>query len=585
MGSGRDHQGTDQLGPLRTAWGIVRLYPREASQAIVLLLLAGIAESVGVMTLLPLLRIAGGQAGGDPITNVLDSAMAAVGLHASVYTLSALIVLTLSLKGLLFMLAMRKAGYVGADAATTLRFELTDALMNARWTYFISQPAGAFTNALGTEALRVSMMVTYSCYFAARVIQAALYLVLAIFVSWYVTIGGIIAGTALFSALGFLIRRAKRAGIRQTELYQEQSTRLADSLTGFKALRAMGRLEGVKKFLHEGSSNLDAAYRRQVSSEAMLTSIQEPFIALFLAAGIVITLGIVDLPLVKVIFMAAVFQRVMTRLTTAQVSYQLVAANESAYRSLRSSIDEALRVREDNEGRRLPTLKRGVTFVGVSFNYESSPVISDLNLFIPAGRLTAILGPSGVGKTTVVDLLTGLLKPQAGDISVDGVSLAEIDLERWRNEIGYVPQETILLHASVVDNILLDHKGLTLTDVERALRQAEAWEFVAQLPEGINTLVGERGIRLSGGQRQRIGLARSLIHRPSLLVLDEATTGLDPNMERSILATLQRLTPSTTLVCISHQEALIAAADLAYRLRRQGAEVIKKIDQPTSSPS
>lgn len=539
-----------------------------------LLLLASFSEALGVVTVLPLLAVAGGQGRESAgLAGFIFEGFQALDISPSIYSLAALIVLALALKGLLFMFAMSQVGYVAADAATDLRLTLADALMNARWTYFIQQRTGFLSNALGTEALRVSMLVTQACYMAAGAIQAILYVGLALFVSWYATLGGVIAGAALFGTLGFLIRRAKAAGLEQTESYRAQAASLADSLFALKPLRAMGRLEGIKKVLQEGASRLGAGYRNQVASQALLTAIQEPFMAVFLSVGIVLTVGVLGLPLVQVLFMAVIFQRIVTRLSAAQSAYQIVAANDSAYRSLRQSIDTAKRAGEMTSGTREPTLDEDIRFLDVSFSYEDAPILSHLDIYIPSRRLTAILGPSGVGKTTILDLLCGLLKPE-GEIAIDGVSMGELDVNRWRDMIGYVPQETVVLHSSVADNILLDHEGLDRQDVERALKKAGAWDFVAQLPEGMDTVVGERGARLSGGERQRVGIARALVHDPALLILDEATTALDPVTEASVLSTVRLLTSSTTVVAVSHQQALVTAADLVYRLHRDGLEVM-----------
>jgi len=185
---------------------------------------------------------------------------------------------------------------------------------------------------------------------------------------------------------------------------------------------------------------------------------------------------------------------------------------------------------------------------------------------IPAGSLTVVMGPSGAGKTTLVDLVVGLLQPDAGEIRVDGVPLREIAAREWRLQIGYVPQETLMLHQSVALNVTLGDPSVPLADVDDALRAAGASEFVAALPEGVETIVGERGLRLSGGQRQRLALARALVRKPSLLVLDEATTALDPATEREICETLRALRGAVTIVAICHHGHLAEVADLVYRV-------------------
>src|SRR5690606_38977597 len=170
----------------------------------------------------------------------------------------------------------------------------------------------------------------------------------------------------------------------------------------------------------------------------------------------------------------------------------------------------------------------------VGFAYDGYPVFGDLSLEIPAGAMTVLIGPSGAGKTTVIDLVIGLIRPQSGSIRVDGLDLTGIDLRAWRRLIGYVPQDTVLLHDSILHNVTLGDPALTTADAEQALRAAGIWDFVAALPEGLYTQVGERGGKLSGGQRQRVAIARALVNEPRLLILDEATSALDPTSEQEI---------------------------------------------------
>ena len=196
-----------------------------------------------------------------------------------------------------------------------------------------------------------------------------------------------------------------------------------------------------------------------------------------------------------------------------------------------------------------------------------------------------LVGASGAGKTTVVDLIIGLLRPQKGEIWIDELSLAHVDLKRWRSMIGYVPQETLLLHDSVFNNITLGDPDLGPESVENALRAAGALEFVEAMPQGMHSIVGERGGKLSGGQRQRIAIARALVHQPQLLILDEATSALDPDSESTIGRTLQKLRGALTIIAISHQQTLIQSADRAYCIENGQALLVDTADPDSDRPS
>ena len=185
---------------------------------------------------------------------------------------------------------------------------------------------------------------------------------------------------------------------------------------------------------------------------------------------------------------------------------------------------------------------------------------------MPAGGITAIVGPSGAGKTTVIDLVTALLRPQEGEVLIDDLPLQRVDWRAWRRMIGYVPQDTVLLHDTVRNNVTLGDPELTEADAVSALRAAGIWDVVSGMPEGLDTIVGERGGKLSGGQRQRVAIARALAHKPRVLILDEATSALDPETEAAICRTLEGLRGELTIVAISHQSPLVDVADRVYRM-------------------
>ncbi len=188
------------------------------------------------------------------------------------------------------------------------------------------------------------------------------------------------------------------------------------------------------------------------------------------------------------------------------------------------------------------------------------------SLTIPAREVTALVGMSGAGKTSVADLVLGLVRPSRGEVWIDDLPLAEADLRAWREQVGYVPQDIALFRESVGANVSLGDPAITPSDVEAALGAAGALDFVRALPRGIDTELGERGAGLSGGQRQRLAVARALVRNPALLVLDEATTALDPESEAAICESVRGLRGRVTVLVISHQTALVDLADRVYRI-------------------
>ena len=211
-------------------------------------------------------------------------------------------------------------------------------------------------------------------------------------------------------------------------------------------------------------------------------------------------------------------------------------------------------------------LDQSIDFESVSFAYGEHRILDKVSFSIPAGVMTCLVGDSGSGKTTIADLVIGLIQPETGVIRVDGHDLHALDVHLWRHSIGYVPQENLLLHDSILHNVALGDPSLKREDAESALKLAGAWDFVSKLPHGVDSVVGERGTLLSGGQRQRIMIARALAHHPKLLILDEATSALDPATEAGICATLRSLRGQLTILAVSHQSAMADIADEVYRV-------------------
>ncbi|MBI4228037.1 MAG: ATP-binding cassette domain-containing protein, partial [Candidatus Omnitrophica bacterium] len=219
-------------------------------------------------------------------------------------------------------------------------------------------------------------------------------------------------------------------------------------------------------------------------------------------------------------------------------------------------------VRETPAAALLPRLSRGITFDHVSFRYPASPapVLGDVTLAIARGELVAVVGPSGAGKTTLVNLLPRFYDPTGGRVLIDGVDLRQVTLASLRAQIGIVTQETFLFHESVRANIAFGAPGADEAGILAAARAANAHEFISRLPQGYDTVIGERGVKLSGGERQRLAIARAILRNPPILILDEATSQLDTASERLVQEALERLTEGRTAVVIAHRLSTVRRA-------------------------
>ncbi len=548
-----------------------RAYPWQTLTMVFILLVSGVVEGLGLSALLPLLALASGEdiLGGKSaaIKRAVTQVLHHVGLTPSIGTLLVIILVSLALKSFLLMFANSRVGYMVARVTTDLRLALLRALLTTRWEYFVRQRVGKLVSVFGGEASRASAAFLSGVRMGALCVQTIVCAVVALLVSWKATLPVLLGGTLILLALRRLVRRARGAGRKQTKATNTLISQLTDSLLSIKPLKSMAREYLADAVLVRETNLVNRAVEKQIFAKEALRGFQEPGLTALLLLGLYVALVRWHMPISDVLILVLLLARVVGQLGKLQLQYQDMTASEAAYWSFKNTLEEAKAERETTLGNKAPSLIRAIRLERVSFAYGDHQVLRDASFNFPAGSFTAIVGPSGAGKTTVVDLVIGLLRPQEGEVDIDDLPLAEIDVRSWRRMIGYVPQETLLLHDSIFINVTLGDRGLSEEDVKQALWSAGAWGFVEEMPEGMHTTVGERGSRLSGGQRQRIAIARALVHRPKLLILDEATTALDPATEAAICATLRELRGQLTILAISHQPAILEVADRAYRLQ------------------
>jgi ATP-binding cassette subfamily C protein len=535
---------------------------------VVLMVLAGLAEGIGVITIIPVLQFADqsqppqGGVGGAIIT-----VLGYLHLPPTLEILLIVIVLTITMKAVFLFFAGRQIGFTVAGVVRDLRLQLMRAFFDVRWTFFQKQTSGQIVNSVMHEANASAAAYSEACRILAAAIQMLAYVAVATAISWQVSLAGIGAGAGIMIVGQRFIGQSRSAGRAEAIGLRSLSSRLVDMFGGIKALKAMGRQDLVWPLVEYEVEALNRASRSSIRATETLRAFQEPIVTLILAVGLFLALRVAGQPLSTVLVMAFILFRVISNINTIQMRYQFVVKGESAFFSLWSSLRRAEDNREpDGGGRPFTGIKQGIRFEHIHFAYDDHEVLKGVDVEIPIGSFVAILGGSGAGKTTLVDLLVGLIRPDEGQIVIDDTPLNEFDLTSWRTSLGYVPQEMLLFNQSIFTNVTLGDPAFDRGDAERALRLAGAWDFVEAQPNGLDHEIGERGGQLSGGQRQRIAIARALIGRPELLIMDEVTAALDPTTEQAICETLRSLAGQVTILSISHQPAMQAAADTAYLL-------------------
>ena len=540
--------------------------------------MGGVAQGIGLASLLPTISIALGDGNGTPSQTVatVTEWLNFVGIEPDIITLVVFVVSTLILKNILTLVAMTYVGYTVADITTNFRRDLVNELLLVRWGFFTKQPLGKITNALSSEANRAGEAYVRVANLIVFAMQALVYTVVAFFISWQAALMAIVVGISVALSLGFLIRSAKRAGIKQTRYTRSFITYLSDTLNNIKPIKAMGRQSDFKRLLDKNISKLQRALRKQVIAKEALKASNETLAAMVIAFGITMAIVYWGFPPAELAVMGLVLAQLVKNFNKMQTEYQKAVVAESAYYSLLEQIAETRAEREPDPSSKKPVLERLCHFEDVHFSHPHCPVLNGVTLDFYKKAITVLTGPSGSGKTTITDILLGFYAPETGQVLLDERPLQEFSLRKWRSMIGYVPQEPILFHDTILSNITLGNAEVSEDNVKNALRLAGGLEFVEKMQMGLYSDVGEKGTMLSGGQRQRIAIARALVCNPTILILDEVTSALDPDSEQEIVQNIRGLSGKITVVAITHRPAFVDIADRVYHLNAGKVSSVKE---------
>ena len=541
------------------------------------LVLASVAEIMSMSAMLPALLAVSGESSSLPpaFTTVINTTLAMTGLPETVAGFTIAVVLMLIVRTILLGAALTYAGFSIANVSTKLREDLLNAMFDTRWRYFVDHRAGRIANTISVDATRAGQAYLESAKFVAAVVQGIGYLALAMMASFQFAIAGAIAGTIIVAGMGKLIAVSRRAGQRQTESTSQLVTIVADALNNIKPIKSMARTVPFIAMFGTNLQALNKSIKLQVLSSQAVDRGNDILISVLIGGAFFLAVGVWEITLASVTVVGIIAFQSISVVRHLQKFLQRGAELEASYHAVHDMSEKLTREAERVGGAQDITLDDGCAFDRVTFAHEDQPTVENVSLFIPSGKITVLQGPSGAGKTTIVDLLLGLHEPASGRITIDGRPLDQLSLKAWRSNIGYVPQELSLLHSNLRDNIALGNTDLSDEDLGEALRLADAEDFVNSLPDGLDSNAGEMGGRLSGGQRQRIALARALVGRPKLLILDEVTSALDPETEASICRNALGLAGEFTIIAITHRPAWSKIADRLYKVENGAALEIK----------
>jgi ATP-binding cassette subfamily C protein len=489
------------------------------------------------------------------------SAHDAAGVHGPSLVLSLLtLVLVTAAQGALNLLQLRLAVAINHDVVAGLRRQLFDRMCRADWARYTGFRMSDLLEALTAQADRVGYAARSVLVLGSSVVTVAVYVAIAAAVSTSMTAVSVLTGGLLMALLGRPRRASAQAGEEQAMLSKRLYASASDTLLSMKTIRAHGaERRHALELIAIGERERELGLRLAGAHGAGRLGFDVAAVGLL---GLVTFLGLraFAVPPAELLLILFVFVRLAPQLSSLQQACQNVAADLPAFESLMATLQSCEAAAEPRADDEPVSFNHHIRVDHAGFAYGDAPVLTDVTLAIPAGSTVAIVGPSGAGKSTLADLVLGLVTPQSGRVMVDGVPLTPGRMSAWRAQVGYVPQDTSLVHDTVRANLLCAAPHARPEEIWAALKTAAAAGFVGDLPRGLETVVGDRGVLLSGGERQRLGLARALLRRPRLLILDEATSSLDSENERVIEQAVSSLHGRVAILLITHRLSAVQRA-------------------------
>jgi ATP-binding cassette, subfamily C, bacterial len=531
--------------------------------------LSGMGEGIGLTMFIPLLEIMGGPSENPgQLFNIINNVFSSLEIPFSFIPL--LVAIVLIIAGAIFIsyIQKRMIGNSRYLFAQQLRCELFEGLITSKWKHLSVQPHGQVANDLTTETNRAGAALQMQILGIAAAIQAGVLIIISFIISWQMAIGAFVLGGIGIVLTRPLLKRASKLGQLNTDANQNYVIRSIDFLKGSRLIKASGSEKAVVDLLSPSDEKLYVSQRELEYNTALVTLILQTTPVLLLAIIMGVANSIFDIDFSHTLVFLLILARFAPRLTEIPMRYEnfagflpgLIAADKAI-----NTAKEHLEFTKQNNGQ-INKFNDRIEFKNVGFFYPGSDVqtINDISFEIPAKGITAIVGPSGAGKSTISDLIIGLHQPTTGQLLIDGKNVREIDLTSWREHIGYVSQDTITFNDSLRNNLTLTNPSATDKDLEEALRFAHLYEFTSNLPDKLETSMGENGVRLSGGQKQRLSLARALLGQPWLLLLDEATSALDSETEQTIQDSIDLLANKMSVLVIAHRLSTIRKAKMIH---------------------
>ena len=536
--------------------------------ALGLLIFLGLTQGISILMLIPLMHFAGitdqgNISAGLPgfLTNFIDH----TGISLDLQSVLLIYIGIVTVHAILTNVHTLINAAIEQGFTRLLRNRLYECIARADWLFITRTHSAELVHVLTMEINRIGGGTHYFLSFISTTVIVMVHIVIALMLSPLMTAITLGCAGTLALLMSPLTRAAHLMGKTLFATQKGMYDTVMEHLGGMKTAKSFGAEDRHIRRFHAFSNKSTRAILHFRYLRARTDVFYEIGAVVTISAIFYSALEIAEVPVAKLFLLVFLFARILPRVSALHQHYQNIINMLPAYAAVTDMQYQCTVAAEPSHTELTAplSLDTGIIFQNVGFKYPGKDnhfALEGIDLHIPARQMTAVAGSSGAGKTTLSDLIMGLFEPQKGLIRINDLPLTNTNLHAWRKSVGYVPQDTFLFHDSVRAN---------LQWVRPAAQEAELWEalemaaalFVKNLPKGIDTIIGDRGIRLSGGERQRIALARALLRQPTLLLLDEATSSLDTHNEKQIQTAIEHLRGAMTMVVIAHRLSTIRQAD------------------------
>jgi ATP-binding cassette, subfamily B, bacterial MsbA len=485
---------------------------------------------------------------------------------ARIYRLSAFILTAIWLRTLLNYLGIYYSRLAQSNLCDRLRKRLFEQFQSLSLSYYSSNRSGDLINSLTTEIAQIKQAFQIFSGLITRASTLVAYIVSMFWLSWQLSITAILLYTLLSVGLSTLIRRVREASFAVPKANGQLASITIQLINGIRTVKGSAMEDFERKRFYRASGEVIQAEDQVAGISALVQPLAEgsgsTILVLMVIAAFNLLISKGGLQTGSLLTFMFVLFRMMPQVTQVNSMRESLSRFQGSIDNIQELLKTSDKPYLDNGYLQFTGLEEQINFSLVDFGYEpSNLVLEDINFTIEKGKVTALVGGSGAGKSTLVDLAARFYDPTQGFIFLDGQNLKDFDITSVRRKMAIVSQDTFIFNASVRANIAYGIEEISEERIWQAAQLAHAVEFIQELPDGLNTVLGDRGVRLSGGQRQRIAIARALLRNPDILILDEATSALDSVTEQLIQESLGKLSKGRTVIAIAHRLSTIAKAD------------------------